>query len=299
MAATAYGYSASQFKARPDFSARRDGKGGWTGSNSFSMLRETWENYGRGAFVKGTPITDLYTELNDYWAFLILDEVEVSNEPGGVTIVRCDWVGFLEADYDEAEEAVFTLSGTRVERSILFHPMFQKEVIDNVAVDAVDKPLVAAVHAGTFVADPAKQNTFNDYHLRGTVDAAIGKNTTQPEVIKWIRCILEQGIKTFKAPTVQWTVETTSLTGWKDEDLDHLGLVQYDRDNRPPGNPPMPRFGKWEWMKISMNQTTTDGKTRQSQTWELVPPGGGHRFLPPDEADGLYNYQPSDLGPPS
>ena len=115
MAATAYGYSASQFKARPDFSARRDGKGGWTGSNSFSMLRETWENYGRGAFVKGTPITDLYTELNDYWAFLILDEVEVSNEPGGVTIVRCDWVGFLEADYDEAEEAVFTLSGTRVE----------------------------------------------------------------------------------------------------------------------------------------------------------------------------------------
>ncbi len=297
MAATAYGYSASQFKARPDFSARRDGKGGWTGSNSFSMLRETWENYGRGAFVKGTPITDLYTELNDYWSFLVLNEVEVSNEPGAITIVRCDWVGFLEDDEDE--EQVFTLSGTRVERSILFHPMFQKEVIDNEAVDATDKPLVAAVYAGTFVADLAKQNTFNDYHLRNTVDASIGKNTTQPEVIKWIRCILEQGIKTFKAPTVQWTVETASISGWKDEDLDYLGIVQYDRDNRPPGNPPMPRFGKWEWMKISMNQTTTDGKTRQSQTWELVPPGGGHRFLPPDEADGLYNYQPSDLGPPS
>lgn len=297
MAATAYGYGSSDYKARPDFSARRDGKGGWTGSNSFSMLRETWENYGRGAFIKGTPITDLYTELNDYWSFLVLNEVEVSNEPGAITIVRCDWVGFLEGDEDE--EQVFTLSGTRVERSILFHPMFQKEVIDNVAVDAVDKPLVAAVHAGTFVADPARQNVFDDYHLRGTVDASIGKNTTQPEVIKWIRCILEQGIKTFKAPTVQWTVETASISGWKDEDLDYLGLVQYDRDNRPPGNPPMPRFGKWEWMKISMNQTTTDGKTRQSQTWELVPPGGGHRFLPPDEADGLYNYNPSDLGPPS
>ena len=297
MAATAYGYGSSDYKARPDFSARRDGKGGWTGSNSFSMLRETWENYGRGAFIKGTPITDLYTELNDYWSFLVLNEVEVSNEPGAITIVRCDWVGFLEGDEDE--EQVFTLSGTRVERSILFHPMFQKEVIDNVAVDVTDKPLVAAVYAGTFVADLAKQNTFNDYHLRNTVDASIGKNTTQPEVIKWIRCILEQGIKTFKAPTVQWTVETASISGWKDEDLDYLGLVQYDRDNRPPGNPPMPRFGKWEWMKISMNQTTTDGKTRQSQTWELVPPGGGHRFLPPDEADGLYNYNPPDLGPPS
>ena len=83
MAATAYGIGLQEYEPRPDFSARRDAKGGWSASNSFSMLREVWENYARTHFVKGTKITELYTELSPYWSFLLLDEVEVVSEAGG------------------------------------------------------------------------------------------------------------------------------------------------------------------------------------------------------------------------
>ena len=80
MAATAYGIGTQEWKSRPDFNARRDATGAWTASNSFTMLREVWENYAQDQFVKGTTIIELYEELPAYWGFLTLDQVEVANE---------------------------------------------------------------------------------------------------------------------------------------------------------------------------------------------------------------------------
>jgi len=300
MSATAYGIGLQEFKAQPDFTARRDATGAWSASNSFSMLREVWENYAQAEFIKGAAITDLYTELTDYWSFLVLDQVEVSNQPGGITIARCEWVGFKpgEEDSDDPNETsdsqVYVLSGTRAEKSILTHPLYRKEVIEGTA-DANQRQAIVGAWNGNWVADTSQTNDKDTYYLQSTLDPSKIVIFTDPLVIKWVRCILEQGIKTFKSVAIQWTVETASVDGWKDVDLDHLGIVQFNEQNRPPGNPPMPRFGEYEWLKVSMNQTTTNGKTLQSQTWELVPPGGEHRFLAPYEDSGLYNYDPTEL----
>ena len=302
MAATAYGIGLQEYEPRPDFSARRDAKGGWSASNSFSMLREVWENYARTHFLKGTKITELYTELSPYWSFLLLDEVEVGSEAGGITIARCQWVGFNEeeedGDDDTDRERVFSLSGTRSSRAIMEHPLFRMEVLDGDVLDIHQRQAIAGAVDGSWVADPSKVNTSSDYYLKSTTDPSQVVNFTDPDVIKWIRAIVEQGIKTVTVPALQWTVDLTSVAGWEDKDLDHLGLIEFTRQRRPPGDPPMPRFGKWEGLKIAMNQTRTNGKTRQSQTWELVPPGGDHRFLAPNADEGIYNYDPSALGPP-
>ncbi len=294
MAATTYGYVAGDYKARPDFTARRDAKGGWTASNSFSMLRDTWENSVRGYFAKGTLITALYPELSEYWSFLMLDEVEVSHEPGAISIVRCQWVGFLETegdeDAEELDDAIYTLSGTRVDRSILLHPLFKKEVTNNEDLDSRNKASVTGAYNGQWQINTVKENTSSDFTIINTSDMALELRITEVEVIKWLRVILEQGVKTFKAPTLQWTVDKTSKDGWLDGDLDKLGMVEFNKVNRPPGNPPMPVKGDFEWLKISMSQTKTEGQTRQSQTWELSPVGGFHHFPPPDEAEGIYNY---------
>ena len=118
------------------------------------------------------------------------------------------------------------------------------------------------------------------------------------DILKWARVIFQQGIRTFKAPTLQWTCETSSFLGWQDEDIDKLALAEFDSfSNPPPGNPPHPRYAYWEWMKISMNQTLEAGRAVQSQTWELSPPNGFHRFHgePMIGGKGIYNWDYSDI----
>ena len=114
--------------------------------------------------------------------------------------------------------------------------------------------------------------------------------------VKWGRMIFVEGHKTFMVPVLQWTEEKSSKDGWQDSDLDNFGLVEFDSKNRPPGDPPMPVNGEYEWIRIGMNQNTTEGLTTQSQTWELSPPGGFARFPAPDDDKGLYKYDADDKG---
>ena len=290
MAATAYGFDSATIKARPDFSASKDGKGAWTASNSFTMLRDTWENLARFIFLKGTPIVNLYIELPEYWTFLELDDFEVSHEAGAITIVSCSYVGVD----DDPENLVYTLSATRNSRPIQEHPLFKKDFVG--AALQYSKSIILAALRGEWKVDP-------DQPIDSTQITYESVNPlTEPHLehlepaIKWGRMIFIEGHKTFMAPALQWTEEKSSKDGWKDSDLDKFGLAEYDSKNRPPGDPPMPTNGEFEWIRIGMNQNTTEGLTTQSQTWELSPPGGFARFPDPDGDKGLYAYEDTDIG---
>ena len=288
MGATSYGFGGFDYKARPDFTAQRDSKGAWSARNSFTMLREVCETYARELFVKGALITDLYPELNSYWSFLTLESVEVGNEPGAITIARCTWAGWSETEYDEDEDVVYSLSGTRVERPIQEHPLFRKEVIDNDDLRGIYKAILMGAIKGEFKINEGREKDPDVLYVISTTDASIEYPIENPTTIKWLEIILEQGIKTYQAPTLQWTEETSSATGWRDQDLNKLGLIEYDGNNRPPGSPPMPQYGTFNWLKISMNQTQEGTVVQQSQTWELSPPGGFRPAL-------LYDYDLSEL----
>jgi len=290
MAVTAYGYDSSTIKARPDFSAAKDAKGAWNARNSFTMLRGTWENFAHTLFYKGAIITDIYTELGSYWSFLALDEFDVRHQPGGITEVDCTWVGAKE----EEGELIYTLSGTRVERPITDHPLWKQEMvrgIDNVE----ERNIILQALRGVWEMHPEtvpeeekfvfqNQSMFvDDYEMHRKVP------------VKWARMIFELGHRTFMAPTLQWTEEKSSKTGWKDRDLNNFALKEFDETNRPPGNPPMPINGGFEWMRVGMNQTTTSGVTTQSRTWELSVAGGFPRFPAPFEKEGLYDYELDEI----
>ena len=288
MGATSYGFGGFDYKARPDFTAQRDSKGAWSARNSFTMLREVWETYARELFVKGALLTDLDPELNSYWSFLTLESVEVGNEPGAITVARCTWAGWSETEYDEDEDVVYALSGTRVERPIQQHPLFRKEVVNNDDLRGIYKAILMGAIKGEFKINEGREKDPDVLYVISTTDASIEHPIENPTTIKWLEIILEQGIKTYQAPTLQWTEETSSATGWRDQNLNKLGLVEYDGNNRPPGSPPMPQYGTFNWLKISMNQTQEGTVVQQSQTWELSPPGG---FQPAY----LYDYDLSEL----
>lgn len=290
MAATSYGFDATTVKARPDFSANRDAKGAWEASNSFTMLRDTWESYARLIFTKGTQITDLYVELPDYWEFLTLDEVDVRHEPGAITIVSCNYVGFDE----EEDELVYTLSATRNSRPIQEHPLFKKDFQGKVM--EYSKSIVLAALRGEWKVDIDAGVTADQIVYESVNPLTEPFEEHLLPAIKWGRMIFIEGHKTFMAPALQWTEEKSSKNGWRDEDLNKFGLVEFDSKNRPPGDPPMPVNGEFEWVRVGMNQNTTNGLTTQSQTWELSPPGGFARFPDPDGDKGLYAYEDTDIG---
>tara|TARA_R100000655_G_scaffold35628_1_gene69261 strand:+ start:10610 stop:11545 length:936 start_codon:yes stop_codon:yes gene_type:complete len=304
MSVTIYGIDSEDYKARPDFTARRDGKGAWSATNSFSMLRTTWEESAREEFKKGVDITQLYPELNEYWSFLKLEEVDLQTQPGGWVQAQCTWGGWTETDYSEDEDVVYTLSGTRVERSILLHPLFIHET--GLCEDLF---LFIEAYHGLWTINPNKPFSHEEVTFQRTSDlsrewqiTSTGGTSNQDQayrdLLKWAEVIFKQGIRTYKAPTLQWTQEKSSAFGWKMEDLTYLGLSEHTiNDNPPPGNPPHPPAAWWEWMKISMNQTLEAGRAIQSQTWELSPPNGFHRFQGEQMigGKGIYNWELSDL----
>lgn len=302
MSATSYGLGTTEYTPHPDFSARRGSDGAWSGSQTFSMLRGTWESTARQTFTKGAPATALFVELDTYWSFLELEDFEVRAIPGGVVEVSCQFTGWSSAEYDEDEDVTYTLAGTRVERSILLHPLF---IHETAAVEAQD--LVRFEEAynkmwrvvsvdddrAVFISTSDAIEKWEINQGTGGGGAALPEYT---ELLKWFRVIWQQGHRTYKAPTLTWTCETSSKSGWGNADLDKLALVEFDIDNPPPGNPPHPQFGFWEWMKVSMNQSESSGRAIQSQTWELSPPDGFHRF--PGEGlkgKGIYNWDHSQL----
>ena len=291
MAATSYGFDSATLKARPAFSASKDGKGAWTASNSFTMLRDTWENLARFIFLKGTPIVNLYVELPEYWTFLELDDFEVSHEEGAITIVSCSYVGVD----DDPENLVYTLSATRVSRPIQEHPLFRKELNGDKNL-VKSKMLILAALRGEWKLD-VDSGVAHDEITYVSVNPLTDPFLEHLKpAIKWGRMILIEGHKTFMAPALQWTEEKSSKDGWKDADLDKFGKVEFDSQNRPPGDPPMPTNGEFEWLRVGMNQNTTEGLTTQSQTWELSLPGGFARFPDPDGDKGLYTYEDADIG---
>ena len=291
MPSKAYGIELGEFIPQPNFRAVRDAKGSWTGSQSYKMLRTSYEGGVAANFQKGVTITSLYPELSAAWDFLQLETWDLANLPGDVVEVTAQFAGFDESEYESDRERTFVLSGTRVERSILQHPLYIKEMQrdDN----ANHRILVQAMQGLWVLGDPDLQGQYS----RNYRDVALIKEnhdfTTKDSVI-WSQFILEDGNRTYMAPTLQWTLETSNAGGLAGSDIDRLGRV-----DEPVGNPPTPFNGDFEWLLISLSDTRTKGQSSNSRTWELSPPGGFPK-LPawgggPGSGRSLYDFENFEL----
>ena len=288
MAATHYGITAGGWTPAPDFRASRDASGLWTASQTFAMPHDTWENTAYLEFTRGTPITDLFPELNSKWNFLELEEADVQSIPGGIHEVFCTFNGFDEAEFPGDErEVTYFLTGTLQERSMLLHPLYVREVPEEIKADGA---IISQAYEGLWAGDDRLEDDDirqrNIYHV-----PTDGRETTltNSNTVKWWRLIIDRGVRTYKAPTLQWTCETANKGGLDEDDVESLGLV----DGDPPGEPPQPFEGDFEWIKISLDDTRAKNSSANSQTWELSPAGGMPKFddeLQQDGNKGPYEY---------
>jgi len=287
MSVTTYGLASGQWAAQPNFRASRDANGKWTATQSYRMLKSTWEQGVKNSFLRDTPITNLFTDLELYWRFLKLREKEVERAPGHQVEVFCTFGG-IDPDDEDDRELTFILNGVLIERSMLEHPLMRDEIA------AAEIDIIAQAMQGIWIRDP--DNSANRYTEVNAIhvprdDTVRGLTLLSNQTAtKWWVLIIDEGNHTWKSPTLQWTVESANLGGLQDVDIEALGLV-----DKPPGppprlGPPQPFNGKFEWLKISVNDVISTGSSSNSQTWELSPPGGFPRFKD-------SNGNPTQLGP--
>jgi hypothetical protein len=305
MAASVFGLGPGDLIANPDFTATRNEEGAWTASQTFSCLEGAWESGLSSLFAKGTPITVLFPSLPGGWAFLQLDTFDIRKGKGGINHISASFRGY-DADFTFSpgndEELSFNLSGSRAQRSILEHPLLIADLNSPGVDTTAGMRQLTDLHRGLTKVDPDIAITENSMVVRSVTDRAKSETITQSNVIKWARVIGVQGILTFQAPTLQWTIETANADGLTGFDVEYLGRVEFTDGENPPGEPPVPFIGEYEWMLISCNSSRTDGVkgARTSRTWELSPPGGFHRFETSNPETrrldtGIYKYSFADL----
>jgi hypothetical protein len=260
------------------------------------MKRDTWEDSAKDTFVRGTPITTLFPECHAFYSFLLLESWEIENTPGALTKVLCQFTGFNDSEYESDREVTYILTGTRREASIFHHPLYVKEVKD---FHAPSHRIMLQIAQGIWARDDLVETDLETkvevYHIP-SAGYRDNFHFTDTGTVKWFKFIFDDGNLTYKAPTLQWTRETANLGGLTGDEVLFLGLV-----DEPPGDPPMPFEGDFEWLKISLDETKTRGVSSYSETWELSPPGGFPRFPNTDGTSpgitgaGIYNYDPRTL----
>jgi hypothetical protein len=114
MSATLKGFSFSDVKPQPGFTATRQENGGYIGRHSFAISRAAWESGAANQFSKGQPITSFDDSLPFSWNFLKIVETEIVSEEGDIVMIAVTLSGAQGASYgedDEAPDPTYRLSG--------------------------------------------------------------------------------------------------------------------------------------------------------------------------------------------
>ena len=287
-----FGISGTDIEPRDDFEAWQDPTGKWRGRQSFTMLSDVYEqqNAGGTIFYKGRPITELCPNMPVENVYLVIDYHRRSDLGGGWIQVSCELLGFNEFEFTTTErETVYTLTGTRLERSILEHPVFKFEVQLKADIQVFAEAyktgrwIEADVQTGSVTSPPA------EIILTDSTSYATGSHTiTDADTVLWWIIIFRNGIRTYFEPTLEWSKETSNKGGLTDAELAKLGML-----DAPPGNPPTPEDGKYNWMKVAISETRQAGATSTSEVWQLSPGGGFQQNS--TISNKIYNYNRAGL----
>lgn len=238
----------------PDLTISRMPDGKSNATLTFTIRKFDLENNAiQNKLTKGTPLTTLYPEAGIRWNFLLLNEYEAADQPGGITQVVCRFQGVEAVDTDtsfEGREVTYTRNSSLRDVPIFDHPQF-KDLTQSY------KDAIKAVADG----DAYKDSLWNiRLNRNDDVIANIGAGGGQT----WYDIIITRGILTYLMPTSEWTKSSTGLGTLPAAMLSKLGKI----DSAVPGNPAAPTDQTWMLTGATEQLTVTgDGVNSYSMTW--------------------------------
>jgi hypothetical protein len=276
-------YLASGLTPSSDFTVSKQADGSWSGSMSFFCRDDYW---GFSTFKQGDSITEYYPVLTGSWDFLKVNEVSIERQPGGIVRVIMGFAGISETIGDplpnKDKSGTFAMNATLVETSILEHWRFgtiqsgyNQDAVrlfyeDKARLEPVDDE--SGFYYNLVLTDGSNEIVLVDEITRSNDEVEWNDDFNDPYE-NFIH-LIQKGIKTFLAPSVEWTqtfVNKGSLTSAEYEQLDYI-------DPNPAGPPPT--FPGRNWRLVSIDQSWEnfegDGQedsTTFTKTWQLSPPG--------------------------
>lgn len=267
MSVTIYGLGEGQYLPGPDFRVENTPNGGATGSQSFLMLRSSWDGLrAQGQFANGQRASDLDENTASRGGdVLSVDSVSTADEPLGMLRVTVRYAGW-SASYDTGENArepvpTYTKRGALVQRSILEHPKVRE-------LGEADRQALAKVWDGSNLWDEGTQKvqvrvvdsdggeTYKDVDVQPSTTAAKA----------WAREI-SAGLHTYEAAHVVWEKTWESDTGVPNATASNLGKV-----DTPDGDPYTPSGRDWRLDEVS---ETRAGELYRNRTFHTLSEEGG------------------------
>ena len=281
---------ANQLIPGPDFRVSRGEDGGYTGSMSFSCRYQDWKSGLVYIFRANTPITDLYTELDPYWSFLILTDVEVQEQPGGITRIVVQFAGSTDSGSDDsasgASSGTLQISSVQIEEPIYKNKNFRAGVTFappyRFLVDGVGK-----IKDWGIPLEGQAENIKEIISIDGQ-QTSLGFVDTEEEAYD---LVVTQGIKTVSVSRFEISYSENNRGGLPAADYKRLGF--FDDENVGDIMPGQlgTRLGSSRWLLTTITESRTtmygnsdDNSAQWSKTWRK-----------PDVDDGIADFLYKDL----
>jgi hypothetical protein len=265
-----HGIALNQIYPQPGFQPRRDDKGGWTATQDYIILKQSWSNLTvRAKFSKGTSILVVDPTLEAFWSFLTITDISLNHEEGDHLRITVQYQGafaqYSDGDLSDDAEPVYRLEGRLSEASVTQHPKFEALSEDErnalgrmirgeliYRSDGEDGPGIYDPNFGGFKFDHDQVTSENGIKFR---DFIMGGNST------------------YFFPTYTWTETTQGTNGLTAAQLNKLGKIA-----TPRGNPPE-AGGTRDWMLTSAFQEESGDLKQTALEWTMSDVGGWDDFL--------------------
>jgi hypothetical protein len=271
MSATLKGFSFSDVKPQPGFTATRQENGGYIGRHSFAISRAAWESGAANQFSKGQPITSFDDSLPFSWNFLKIVETEIVSEEGDIVMIGVTLSGAQGASYgedDEAPDPTYRLSGQLQDAPLSMHPKWA-------ALEDIEKAALGYLIRGELVYDePTNGVGTRDERTFWIESDSSGAELelTSEDGIAFAK-LIARGETTYSRPVITWTESAQGTDGLTNAQLNKLGNI-----STPRGDPPE-ASGTRDWMLTSAFQEQRGDLFTTDLEWTLSEKGGHDPFL--------------------
>jgi hypothetical protein len=247
---TIFGLPSGQVEWNADFTATRDDKGKWTGSESFTCRLSN-----ATALIpsNGTPC-----QLPG-WSFMLVSSVHVANLEGDLVQVTCTYGGFQEdagADEENPSSATYELGIVTNEEPIESHFRY-KDVPDE------DLAIIQNVKSGKY--EEISDTPFSYQNIANKDDTST--YTIESDRGQELVTFLTTGVETYLYPAQIWRTTFTSKKLPTATILNKVGKITTAK-----GAPAV--SDDRNWLFLGCNVTEQDKVYTVSHEWQLSGKGG-------------------------
>lgn len=227
--ATLYGIGSTLIPG-PKLFVAKDEKGVWTGRLTFTCQKfKLMLAANQLLLAKGTPITSLYSDAEDY-SFLQVRDWDSEDQPGGlsevtVNFVGTNYIGDDDGSFDNEDSVSYSRSDSYKDESIWNNP---KLIAD---LTSAQRELLKQTVAG-------EVRLVGGSFLYWSNDGYAGSYSES--MAEWYESIVVQNQLTYRQPVSEWTKTSTGRGFLPSAIAERMGTRE-----TPDGNPEPPKDQVW------------------------------------------------------